>query len=263
MRHFWGLACAAAFAAATGAIAQDGPLPEPDPREIVGPRIPVPEAAPDDLGAPATADAPDAAEPDDTPTPPEAAGEAPVEEPPAIDVTVSPADACHARLSDLDVVFTIEEPFTDGSCGIAMPVTVASVGGIALEPAPLLDCAAAEAAARWIGEVVVPTAEEIVGEPPVTLGQASAYVCRNRTSDRSLLSEHALGLALDVSSFVFAEAERIEVSPESVELPFLAAIRRAGCNYFTTLLGPGSDEDHDTHLHLDLSERSSGYRICQ
>ena len=32
---------------------------------------------------------------------------------------------------------------------------------------------------------------------------------------------------------------------------------------FTTVLGPGSDGYHEEHIHLDLIERSHGYRICQ
>jgi hypothetical protein len=29
------------------------------------------------------------------------------------------------------------------------------------------------------------------------------------------------------------------------------------------VLGPGSDGYHENHVHLDLLERRSGYRICQ
>ena len=32
---------------------------------------------------------------------------------------------------------------------------------------------------------------------------------------------------------------------------------------FTTVLGPGSDDFHKTHIHLDLIERKGGYRMCQ
>jgi hypothetical protein len=35
------------------------------------------------------------------------------------------------------------------------------------------------------------------------------------------------------------------------------------CRRFTTVLGPGSDGYHEEHIHLDLAERRSGYRICQ
>jgi hypothetical protein len=29
------------------------------------------------------------------------------------------------------------------------------------------------------------------------------------------------------------------------------------------VLGPGSDGYHEEHIHLDIAERSHGYRICQ
>jgi hypothetical protein len=29
------------------------------------------------------------------------------------------------------------------------------------------------------------------------------------------------------------------------------------------VLGPGSDGYHEDHIHIDLAERRSGYRICQ
>ena len=40
-------------------------------------------------------------------------------------------------------------------------------------------------------------------------------------------------------------------------------MRALTCGRFTTVLGPGSDGYHEDHIHLDLIERSHGYRICQ
>jgi hypothetical protein len=52
-------------------------------------------------------------------------------------------------------------------------------------------------------------------------------------------------------------------APETAEARFQAAVREGACRYFTTVLGPGSDPEHATHLHLDLRDRRGGYRICQ
>ena len=41
------------------------------------------------------------------------------------------------------------------------------------------------------------------------------------------------------------------------------AVLQSVCARFTTVLGPGSDWYHEDHIHLDLAERRSGYRICQ
>jgi hypothetical protein len=35
------------------------------------------------------------------------------------------------------------------------------------------------------------------------------------------------------------------------------------CTRFTTVLGPGADGYHEDHIHVDLAERRSDYRICQ
>jgi hypothetical protein len=35
------------------------------------------------------------------------------------------------------------------------------------------------------------------------------------------------------------------------------------CARFSTVLGPGSDWYHEDHIHLDLMERHSNYKICQ
>ena len=40
-------------------------------------------------------------------------------------------------------------------------------------------------------------------------------------------------------------------------------LRDAACARFSTVLGPGSDGYHESHVHLDLAERRSGHRMCQ
>jgi hypothetical protein len=40
-------------------------------------------------------------------------------------------------------------------------------------------------------------------------------------------------------------------------------LRKTTCARFITVLGPGSDGYHEDHVHVDLAERRSGYRICQ
>ena len=40
-------------------------------------------------------------------------------------------------------------------------------------------------------------------------------------------------------------------------------IKASACARFTTVLGPASDGFHEGHVHVDIAERRSGYRICQ
>jgi hypothetical protein len=47
--------------------------------------------------------------------------------------------------------------------------------------------------------------------------------------------------------------------------PLVGALRMTACGYFTTVLGPGADPQHETHLHLDMLMHggSANYRICE
>jgi hypothetical protein len=44
---------------------------------------------------------------------------------------------------------------------------------------------------------------------------------------------------------------------------FREGLRQATCARFSTVLGPGSDGEHENHIHVDMIERRNGYRICQ
>jgi hypothetical protein len=44
---------------------------------------------------------------------------------------------------------------------------------------------------------------------------------------------------------------------------FREQMRRSACGRFNTVLGPGSDGYHENHVHVDLQERSRGFRMCQ
>ena len=45
--------------------------------------------------------------------------------------------------------------------------------------------------------------------------------------------------------------------------PFQRAVTASACLYFKTVLDPGSDAAHETHLHLDVIERRNDYRYCR
>ena len=105
------------------------------------------------------------------------------------------------------------------------------------------------------------------------------------------MSEHALANAIDISDFVLASGEQIgvvkgaadptlplpnpgRVSSETVsvqrvsvsrvdrERDFLNFVHDEACETFGTVLGPGADEAHKNHLHLDMKQRR-GASFCQ
>ena len=73
-----------------------------------------------------------------------------------------------------------------------------------------------------------------------------------------------LELAGDAQQNVFTTVGGNELDTDPlVARPFREQMRSLACARFTTVLGPGSDSYHSNHIHLDLIERSRGYRICQ
>ena len=138
--------------------------------------------------------------------------------------------------------------------------------GTAVEPGTILLCRSALALDRWVVEDVEPEGRARLGAKSLTtLRHASTYVCRARASE-SKISEHARGSAIDIASFVFDNSREIGVlaqAPDSPEAAFQASVRAKACGPFKTVLGPGTDADHATHLHLDIAARRNGATYCK
>lgn len=175
--------------------------------------------------------------------------------------------ACRDRIEALGVVFEEHEAERDAEigCAVPYPLLVRKLGGsVDLEPDAEMNCAMAEAAARFAADVVSPAAEAGLGSPLKSVTQASAYVCRPRHGGGKM-SEHAFGNALDIAGFTLADGTALAVKPGLPERQkkFLDAVRKAACGPFRTVLGPGADADHELHLHLDLEPRRNGGTFCQ
>jgi hypothetical protein len=181
---------------------------------------------------------------------------------------------CQRRLVARHAAFAFTGPIAEGACAIPLPVRLRSLalgsGDIAFTGAPTLDCRLAERLADWIGNVVEPLARHHLGDGLAAIETGPGYVCRNRNNAAAgKLSEHAKGNALDIAAFTLGDGRRIAVrlpgqlSP--AEAAFFAAVRTTACGYFLTVLGPGSDDAHAGHLHVDLGlhGRTANYRICE
>lgn len=183
--------------------------------------------------------------------------------------------ACKLALSYLGAVYTEEPPVTDPGdpdCGIARPVRVERIlPDLALEGGAVMRCDTARALGFWARDFLRPATMMLPGAPRVTgLQLGTTYDCRPRVgtgADRPKLSEHALGNAIDIAAFAFQDADPLAVQPRAdtgdMAEAFQRAVRAAGCLFFTTVLGPGSNEAHDDHLHLDVAVRRGGWRLCQ
>jgi hypothetical protein len=241
---------AVSIIAAQAALAQPmPPLPPPRPPETPSPGAPPP--APQAQTAPVpTADLP----------------------PAAVEV-----ETCLAGLKAAG--FEIEEAeapqASNELCRIDTPVRLKAVPvptkyetTVRLTDQPILACRFAASLGHWIGDLVAPLMAGIKGTGLKAVRTGPGFACRNRNrAAAGKLSAHAEGLAIDIAAFEFANGSTLRIKPEAgvAPDPALAALRTAGCGWFTTILGPGSDEAHHDHLHVDIQQHGSSdrYRICQ
>jgi peptidoglycan hydrolase-like protein with peptidoglycan-binding domain len=202
---------------------------------------------------------------------------------------------CSEALASLALNYESLPPIKEGLCGAPSPILLKSVGAnpeVVLEPPAIVTCALAKALNTWLSQSVQPQANSSFNSP-VTKLHVGSYTCRNRNGGADApLSEHALANAIDISDFVLASGKSIavvdswtsgnppppmpnpgrvssspNVKPISVSLndpekAFLKSVRDDACGIFGTVLGPGADEAHKSHLHLDAKQRR-GASFCQ
>ncbi|MGN6305686.1 MAG: extensin-like domain-containing protein [Mesorhizobium sp.] len=189
-------------------------------------------------------------------------------EEPAFGPEPMPADEvdCRKELKRLGVAFTEVEPIHEGQCGIDHPVKVSAIGSVKMKPAATLTCNMAASFAAWTKSELVPAARWRYWSGVKTIRQGSSYSCRNIAGEGAL-SEHGKGNALDVMSIELTNGEEIDVRKPGLfafrTRGFLNTVRADGCQYFTTVLGPGYNYDHRNHFHFDVKNRRSGYRACR
>ncbi len=174
---------------------------------------------------------------------------------------------CRLALKKLGVAWSDIEPIDDGgSCGIDWPIRVSGMpGGIDMKPAATLNCQMALAFATWTKNELSPTARTRFFSGVKTIHQGSSYSCRRIAGSRTV-SEHAKGNALDVMRIELNNGRDIDVRKPGFfafrEKSLLKNVRSGGCDYFTTVLGPGYNRDHADHFHFDLKGRRNGYVAC-
>lgn len=148
-----------------------------------------------------------------------------------------------------------------GACGIPEAVRITAVSGMALSRPSRMDCTTARALDDWVRTGVIP----IIGGRgggAVQLQVAAGYACRTRNSQRGArVSEHGKGRAIDISGIRLANGETISVLNDwnkGADGRMLAALWRAACGPFGTVLGPNADRFHRDHFHFDTARYRSG-----
>lgn len=183
--------------------------------------------------------------------------------------------ACREALAELGAKFTVPEmPAAEGQCKVVNPVQISAIatpaGVVNFPGAPTLNCIFAKQFTSWVADIAAPVVKAHTGEALAAISTGPGYQCRNRNGDTTTkLSEHALGNAIDIASFNLPGKKNLPISNVSLtrnaESRWLMALRISACGYFTTVLGPGSNEAHAEHYHFDLGlhGKSGNYRICE
>lgn len=129
---------------------------------------------------------------------------------------------------------------------------------VPLDKPATLACPLAVALNDFETQVVQPAAQRHFRRKLARIVHFGAYDCRNIRGTRRL-SEHAKGLAIDVSGFELEGSIRINVKEHwrnaGPRSRFLEEVAKGACSIFSVVLTPRSDAEHHDHFHFDLGAR--------
>jgi hypothetical protein len=239
------------------------PLPAETAKGAIAALVPVPRAKPNKPNKPLVSPSPGRAWPKTIGTWPRS------------EVLVA-RTSCERMLAGLDIIWRPDEPIGEpGGCGTPAPIAIAEVAQIRIDPPATVNCDFAKALHGWLSQSVQPLAKRQVGAGILGIRNASSYACRRRNNATSgKLSEHAKANALDIAAFDFSRKAQITVAGGAGGLlqriglsgkgNFTKAVRKSACQYFNTVLGPGTDRYHGDHFHVDLMKLRPGrFKMCR
>ena len=186
----------------------------------------------------------------------------------------STADAtCLQRLRSAGAEFTVATASAASSqCQIRNPVNLLSVKTrkytVELPDTPLLNCRFALQFSKWVSKSATPILETELQTPLKNISTGPGFECRKRDNSAKP-SEHGSGNAVDIAAFAMRDGRSINVqdakNPGAESFTVLRGLRSSACGFFTTVLGPGSNADHERHFHFDLGPHGNNgdYRICE
>ncbi len=176
--------------------------------------------------------------------------------------------ACELRLAKLATFKPLSTLLGPGLCGASdvvrlETIVMRDITQVIVRPAATLRCSMAESLALWMRNDIAPAAL-MLGAPLAEIANYDSFDCRGRNRIiGAQLSEHSKANALDIRALMLTNGTVIEPPNPMVSKAFRETMRKSACVRFMTVLGPGSDGYHETHVHVDLAERVRGYRICQ
>lgn len=179
--------------------------------------------------------------------------------------------ACRRELKRLGVDFVDKPPISQGpACQVPYPISLRGLSGnIDVKPSVTLNCQVTLAFAKWVKNDLAPAARTRYWSGIGRIEPMGGYSCRRMNNSRQRynpMSEHAKGNAIDVGAIVLKNGHEIDIRKKGFfafrERGLLKAVRSDSCQYFNTVLGPGSNPEHWNHFHFDLRDRASGKIYC-
>lgn len=165
--------------------------------------------------------------------------------------------ACLAELDARGVAYREVElaPPKDGRCMIPTAVRVSRTA-VPLSRSATMSCFLADRLDAFERGALQKLALSDLGKSVSRIDHLGAYSCRANTGKHHELSQHAYGMAIDISGFRLSDGTHVSVehdwSQPGPKRTFLHHVARAACGYFSVVLTPDSNADHYNHFHLDL-----------
>jgi hypothetical protein len=180
----------------------------------------------------------------------------------------SEQSSCQLQLSEIAEFNTMPPISGPGECTATDVVNVTAVRlpdnhRVMFSPVVTLQCSMAEAVAHWIRDDVAPTLDTL-GMSLRGVETLESFGCRSFNGiNGAHLSEHGHANALDVRSLKLDNGTVVELTNATVSKQLREQLRQTACTRFSTVLGNGADAYHESHVHIDLMQRSNNYKICQ
>lgn len=149
----------------------------------------------------------------------------------------------------------------DARCRVDGAIKVTRID-VALNQPATMSCALAARIDEFERGAIQQIATRDLGKYVNRIDHLGAYACRHSTGLRDRLSEHAYGLAIDVSGFRLSDGTEISVEKDwwapGPKRDFLHHLAKSACGYFSVVLTPSSGRDHFNHMHFDIGPE----RLC-
>lgn len=179
-------------------------------------------------------------------------------------------DLCRQALATSRLEYAaLPDSEPQAGCPLTDSLRISAAGDIDFNRSFVATCPLAVALALYERHSLQPAAREILGAQVTGITHLGSYACRNvYNRDEGRRSEHARANALDIAGFALADGRRIEVetdwsqekeADDNAAARFLTRAHEGACDFFRVTLGPGHNQAHANHFHLDMG----GYSACR